>query len=82
MQKLDVAGLKTHRANTLEPMVPEAASHLTSRKALLGKDGSERPELIALEDRIIECTLSMVERVLAIPLEPRPSTNRGRKDRN
>ena len=70
IDKLDVDGLKTHRKTVLEPMVPEAANYLKSRNALTTKDEAPRPELGALEDRIIETTLAMVERVLAIPLEP------------
>ena len=67
--KLDVDALRTFRTSELEKIQREAVEHLKSRNALRAKDGSERPELIALEDRIIECTLLMVTRVVEVPID-------------
>ena len=70
IEGMTVDELRAHRKAPLEPMGPEATAYLKGRHALLAKDGTERPELIALEDRILETTLAMVERVIAIPLDP------------
>ena len=68
IDKMGVDELRDFRTRRLEKMQHEAVAHLKGRNALLAKDGTERPELIALEDRIIACTLLMVTRVVDIPI--------------
>ena len=68
---LSITELLSLRTNELEPMVLATSSYLSSRNALPAPNGSIRPELTALDHRIVECTLAMMDRAVAIPIAGR-----------
>ena len=66
---LSIDELLKLRADELEPMGPNAEGYLSSRDALLDDNGQPRKELVALEEKIVNVTLTMVDRLVASPLD-------------
>ena len=71
--KLSISKLKSLRSMELEPLEASTVAFLKARGKLHDSEGALHPELIALEDAVVACTLSMAERVLDMPFAQIPS---------
>ena len=69
IKSMDINELREFRMGRLEAAQREVLHYLEDRGQLLARDGTERPDLIALEDRIIEISLMMAMRAIAMPVD-------------